>query len=63
VLVKIADLLDNLPYMMNKALAGDLRDFLRDKIKRYIELVKPVMGNEPLFRELEEQYEILSAKS
>ncbi len=62
VLVKIADLLDNLPYMMDKALAGDMRDVLRDKIKRYLELTKPVMGNEPLFRELEEQFQILSAK-
>jgi guanosine-3',5'-bis(diphosphate) 3'-pyrophosphohydrolase len=62
VLVKIADLLDNLPYMLDKNTAEALRDLLRAKIERYINLSRPLAEDEPLFRELEDQFKTLSLK-
>ncbi|OGO18481.1 MAG: hypothetical protein A2Z15_07940 [Chloroflexi bacterium RBG_16_50_11] len=52
-LVKIADLIDNLPYMLNAKYAGDLHDFLREKIQYFIELIRPTMSRERLFQELD----------
>jgi GTP pyrophosphokinase len=51
-LVKIADLIDNLPYMLNSQYAGDLRDFLHEKIRYFIDLARPIMSDEMLFQEL-----------
>jgi len=51
-IIKIADLIDNLPYMLDSQYAGDLRDFLHEKIRYFIDLVRPRMSGEKLFQEL-----------
>jgi (p)ppGpp synthase/HD superfamily hydrolase len=52
-IIKIEDLIDNLPYMLNSKYAGDLRDFLHEKIRYFIELARPTMSDEMLFQELD----------
>jgi (p)ppGpp synthase/HD superfamily hydrolase len=61
-LVKIVDLVDNLPYMLDVKYAGDLRDFLQEKIRYFIELARPKMTDEALFQELTKQFDILSTR-
>ena len=59
-LVKIADLIDNLPYMLDAKYAGNLRDLLQEKIRYFIDLARPKMSQEKLFQELIFLFEILS---
>jgi len=59
-LVKIADLIDNLPYMLDAQYAGDLRDFLQEKIRYFMDLARPTMSGEKLFHELERLFKTLS---
>lgn len=49
--IKIADLIDNLPYMLDRKYVRNLYDFLREKINYFMELIRPTMGEEPLFLE------------
>ena len=51
-IIKIADYIDNLPYMLDAKYSGDLRDFLYEKTRYFIELVRPIMGGERVFQEL-----------
>jgi len=59
-LVKIADLIDNLPYMLDAQYAGDLCDFLQEKIRYFMDLARPTMSGEKLFQELERLFKTLS---
>ncbi|OGO31643.1 MAG: hypothetical protein A2Z29_03195 [Chloroflexi bacterium RBG_16_56_11] len=59
-LIKIADFIDNLPYMLDVKYAGDLCDFLQEKTQYFMELVRPEMKNQSLFRELIKQFTLLT---
>lgn len=53
ILVKTADLIDNLPYMLNPEYAKGLHDTMHEKIGYFIELARPTAGDEIIFQELE----------
>ncbi len=61
--VKIADLIDNLPYMLDRKYAGDLNDFLREKIQYFIELIRPTMSRNKLFQELKRLFNTYTKSS
>jgi (p)ppGpp synthase/HD superfamily hydrolase len=56
ILIKTADLIDNLPYMLDPKSSGDLYEFLKGKIGEFLEQMRPVMQREVLFEELEKLY-------
>jgi guanosine-3',5'-bis(diphosphate) 3'-pyrophosphohydrolase len=62
-IIKIADYIDNLPYMLDAKYSGDLRDFLHEKTLYFIGLVRPTMTNEILFQELNQLFKKLDKSS
>ncbi len=56
IIVKTADLIDNLPYMLNPQYAKGLHDALREKMGYFIELARTTVHNEKIFQELEKLF-------